>query len=938
LDTKEDQWGQLYNIFKQFEGDGGVGGGNGEWQSNVQEWKSRFPYHSFINKNDAIDASQSPNAHERIVVCFGKRVASEMHRRPSGQHLLTDQNNIGCHGWWDEDHGADMLQRLATLWRPPTCQLADMTYTMKREILTMFARMNMRLFDALPTMLTDEFLKDQGKYEAHVLGPGAYDPQHVTIGDHQYVEEMRVSLNQDEFREPPECFSDFLDKMKKANHSSVCLILQRGSIGTVKVEDSRLKVVWDKDEDKKPIEMQPEQLKIMPHRWKSPKGVMGHMKDLVAGVGQLTDKASEIFGSMFSNRYTNLATMMSGSVSKWVVCPVKSGVNLQKLDSHLGVEDAAFQDFQKEAYAKLTKFKAKVPGEECEKPSFLTDIKFSKAEMCEISVLHADHVEKYTYLEDTPLGDVKKGELEPFVCPMKPSLPADEQLEILRMKKGKCYLHMSEEQLRHYSWLYQGKFPARRQHDRKANNPQGEYELLKVVKVSTGADSETSFGRFCTVDELATTPRFCDPPELYNPWMNLEEMAQSLEEAAAGALGIGSSAISGAISLYQSGLKNRSAKENALMLSEKAWDGLTGAGRLLKSSVDAAGSEIADRLPGDGRRAEELQRKHFRTIESGLGLHSLSFQRSIGKNNRTSNAKERFQRYVVTVPCHGYDPVIRYQIDKKWGDGALRMLKEAYGRAKEILTVNRDVELLLRGEAKLFEKSNEHTANSHYYVYQAGMQWPKQDGAEDHKVKVKCTGNKFTGCKPAHQCVPQWLGCTPRTEWSPSNWWAVSDLKLATYVGGRPLSSGDMDLGKLYGIRMYLYCGEKTSFKKTGGSETRDKSFSDCLHRGVRENAKLRALYPWKVYFPEEVVVIATFEHIIGRRCNPAAGIPAELREMLCAQNATSVDNEDIHVHKESVWGGKYRGLHTGSGFARGTPSEVVMRPEDVLDALGLMK
>jgi len=414
-----------------------------------------------------------------------------------------------------------------------------------------------------------------------------------------------------------------------------------------------------------------------------------------------------------------------------------------------------------------------------------------------------------------------------------------------------------------------------------------------------------------------------------------------LEDAAAGALGIGSSAIAGAISLYQSGLKNRSAKENALILKEKTWDALTGAGRLLKSGADAAVSKVVDTLPGDKRRADALQRKHFRTIETGLGLHSLSYQRSIGHNGRTSNAKERYQRYVVTVPCHGYDPVIRFQIEKKWGDGVLRMVKEAYGRANEVLTAFTHLELVLRGEARLFEGDNVHTENPSFYSFQAGMQWPKLDGSE-HQVKIKCSGNRFSGCKPAHQCTPSGLFCEPRTEYSPSDWWAVEDQKLAAYVGGQKFTSGsgDKDLSKVYGFRMSLYCGAKTAFKKTGGSEPQDASLLDCLHRGVRENAKMRALQPWRVYFPEEVVVVALFERIVGRRCNPAPGISAELREMLCFGNTTTVENLDGHVHKEPPpWsgGGTYRGLHTGEGFARGTPSEVVLRPEDVLDAVGLM-
>ena len=51
---------------------------------------------------------------------------------------------------------------------------------------------------------------------------------------------------------------------------------------------------------------------------------------------------------------TNLAKMMRGATSKWVVCRVSENVVITELDSWLGIEDEAFKEFVNEAHAKLT--------------------------------------------------------------------------------------------------------------------------------------------------------------------------------------------------------------------------------------------------------------------------------------------------------------------------------------------------------------------------------------------------------------------------------------------------------------------------------------------------------------------------------------------------------------------------------------------------------
>merc|ERR1740139_41599 len=169
----------MSEIFQNF----GSHGDSSEWSKQVREWKGEFPYRSFIHKNDGMNPADSPDADQRFLVCFGSRVASELHRRPEGRHILTDQNNIGCHGFWTMDESSNMLARMAELWKPPTCQLAEMAFTMKKQFLTMFQKMNERLFDAIPSLMMDEDFQSKGILGEKLAGPEPLDPQHVKRDD-----------------------------------------------------------------------------------------------------------------------------------------------------------------------------------------------------------------------------------------------------------------------------------------------------------------------------------------------------------------------------------------------------------------------------------------------------------------------------------------------------------------------------------------------------------------------------------------------------------------------------------------------------------------------------------------------------------------------------------------------------------------------------------
>jgi hypothetical protein len=714
-----------------------------------------------------------------------------------------------------------------------------------------------------------------------------------------------------------------------------------------------------------PIDDPAHELQVMPHAWQSRKGVRQHAGDLVAGVSSIMDRAQGLFQSMFHTKYKGLADMMSGSVSKWVVCPLKSATDFEELDTQLGVEDSAFKDFQKEAYSKWTGYQAKVPGDECEKPTFLGD-EFRDSSVCNITELHANHVEKY----------IHEGEEVPFICPATPPLPADEQLTVLEQKKDTCFLRMTPEQLQHYSWTYQGKFPARRQHERKDNDPLEEFELIKVQRVPGGGEaSEVSFGRYCTLAELHTAPhlgRFCRMPTLHNTWLSMEEMAQSLTSAVAGALGVGSSALTGAVNAYRHLLEANSsmkgaAKEAALALGEKAWDSLTGAGRLLQSAAAVTKSEATDTLrSSESRRTEVLESENFAQAESGILLHSLSYQRTINASKTTTNSKERFQRYTLAFACQGFDPAIRFATQRHWGGAALRTLVEAHSRRSSLLAVPAaaGLQINVRAEAMLFERENDHTANATYFEYRAAMQLPRH---QENISPPECSGNRISGCSPYDVCEPYLMSCRPKTSWKPTDLWPVKDLKLAAVMGGRPLTAGHKDLGELYGLEMRVHCGSKHYFGTSGAPDTpHEESLLDCLRRGVEHNSRLRARQPWKVFFPDEVVVVAEFSEVVGRRCKsvkertePTAMLSVAARQVhlrrkksvpepekkpnnldVCSLGATQDEDLDNHIpenHKRNPTGGVYRGLHSGAGFPKGTPSEVTLRPEDVLEALGLL-
>jgi len=414
-----------------------------------------------------------------------------------------------------------------------------------------------------------------------------------------------------------------------------------------------------------------------------------------------------------------------------------------------------------------------------------------------------------------------------------------------------------------------------------------------------------------------------------------------------GSLGVGAAALQGTLAAFQKGLGNASdtAGRVALNLGEHAVDGLFGTGRLLYKSGKFALAHLGDDLPGQGRRRASLQEQLFGSSPGGPLLHGLSFQRPLGRNGLTSNAKGRFQRFVVAYPCGGFDPALHFSLRREWGSIARRLVREAQRQAEVLpgpsLLDSPRFEMLLRAEARVFEDTkNREAANRTIFKFGASIQVataPKPDG-------VECSGNVVTGCVPADRCEKSAVQCVPKKVLRPDGWSVVKDQMLAKFVGALDLAKGN--LADLHGIKLAIYCGEKQRFSPAGGSAPAggsDETLLSCMRRGVQQNARLHAREPWRLYFKDEVVVVAVFDEIARRRCNPRADAPEHSYSVVCAHSASldaALGNHIDDVDKRPALGKHsvvYRGFHSGAGYPVGTPREIVLRPEDILEAVDLL-
>ena len=137
--------------------------------------------------------------------------------------------------------------------------------------------------------------------------------------------------------------------------------------------------------------------------------------------------------SALSGQYTRLGQLLGSSVVKWVVCPIKNTTgtaDLEQLDAALGTEDDTARYYAQIAYSKWTGKKDLLPGEDCT-PGGVSGLPRTMA--CNLAIMQQDVPEPYNNTD--------------FICPVRPFLPAKQQLEIFKKKKGLCPLRMNAWQM-----------------------------------------------------------------------------------------------------------------------------------------------------------------------------------------------------------------------------------------------------------------------------------------------------------------------------------------------------------------------------------------------------------------------------------------------------------------------------------------------------------
>merc|ERR1719198_445746 len=120
-------------------------------------------------------------------------------------------------------------------------------------------------------------------------------------------------------------------------------------------------------------------------------------------------------------------------------------------------------------------------------------------------------------------------------------------------------------------------------------------------------------------------------------------------------------------------------------------------------------------------------------------------------------------------------------------------------------------------------------------------------------------------------------------------------------------------------------------------------SFKQCLEDGVRTNAALKSAEPWRLYFPDEVIVMASFGTLEDAQCFSNSDAT---KDFVCS-GGTEVSSDvsgvaalDAHLgdaEKDGGIGAVYNGMRTGRGLVDGIVQEVLLKPEDILRVSGLL-
>jgi len=744
------------------------------WLGKLSDWQRAMPFTSFMSPDEEA-AKVAPQGKEQILMCFGKRVASQLHRREGGQHLMTDQNAIGCHGFWDLAQAGKMLDRIVKLWRPPTCQLASMELDMKVKIMELIANMNSRLFDALPALLTEEL-------------SGA----------------------------------DFDGKALAAS-----------SLGS-----SLLRGVWD----------------TITHSFSSMRG-----------------------------QYTRLGQLLGNTVVKWAVCPLKNisqTEDLQNLDSALGTEDDLARYYAEIAYAKWTGRTKLLPGEECtSNPSLPSTM------ACSIGIMQQDMPEPYRD--------------DQFICPVRPFLPAKQQLEVFQKKKGFCPLSMSTVQMRNASWFFRGRTPQRKQYDMKENLPKKDIQGVRIMDFKSRQDTDFHVWRSfvttslqCTLEEAEETPRWCADPEVHYSQTSMNGLADGVGRAGRGAAQLV------AHGMHQAGVGEQPVGNSAAGKTLARWLYRNGKGlqAWLKESTGKA-----------SQRYEKLRERSFQELEAGELVHSLSFQSELESTGADTKRKQRYDRYVVVAPCKTMDPETEFDLKYTTAEHALQLARKANQKFGSVDSSVLTVELVGSAVLKMGGVSNA---------------WL------DFHTLIRAGGAELGAFIET---------ATPILE-------GLSGVLSANT--GASLRAAD-----LVGFQVQFRCGTRKAMHDLPARpevEPEGPKFATCVAQGAAKNKELRQASPGAAYLREEVVVRVTFHSsgVCGKQLDLAKlGSSNETQNPVyqtfsgisgCSGVPAAVASSLPAEVKQEMEAANFRGLLLGSGLPDKTLYEVLVDPEEFLQEVPL--
>merc|ERR1719215_3499 len=212
-------------------------------------------------------------------------------------------------------------------------------------------------------------------------------------------------------------------------------------------------------------------------------------------------------------------------------------------------------------------------------------------------------------------------------------------------------------------------------------------------------------------------------------------------------------------------------------------------------------------------------------------------------------------------------------------------------------------------------------------------------------------------CVPEGRCETAGFGgmkCVAKPWWdSPQNggWWPVDDRKLVDVVAPAMTTGHGLAVSDFFGLEMSLHCAPKKDFGSSGPPKLPQSppTLLQCLREGVETNARLKSREPWKLYFPGEVVVVATFQAIEEQSCMLSmAGQKSEntkVRAELCRQSGAEARgkllkhlvDEEGEPHQQAGASDEFMGAATGVGWPTGALEEVTLSPQDVLEALDLI-